>query len=148
MKHSKLAWSGLVMLGLTLAPAAFAKSAWTQSVTVKASDWDPIASPGGVSVVVVGAGKTLLLTDVIMTHNVITTTATFRANIRRGPASNPTACATASLVLGPYVSPLETESIDLSTPIEFQAGEQLCIVIGGASGSDGITFNLVGVELP
>ncbi len=135
-------------LGLVAAPAAQAKSAWTQTVTVKASDWDPLVSPGGVSVLVVGAGETILLTDVVVTHNVVTTSSTFRANLRRGPASNPTPCATASLVLSPFVAPLETESINLSSAIEFQAGEQLCIVVGGAAGTDGLTFNLVGIKLP
>jgi hypothetical protein len=97
---------------------------------------------------VVGAGETLLLTDVVMTHNVTSTTGTFRANIRRGSASNPTACSTASPVLGPYVSPLQTVSLHLSSPLEFKSGEQICIVIGGASGTDGISFNLVGVKQP
>ncbi len=137
-----------VVLAFASAPSVQAKSAWTQSVTVKASDWDAVLSPGGVSVLVVGAGETVLLTDVVMTHNVITTSATFRANLRRGSAANPTPCSSATAVLTPFVAPLETVSLNLSSPLEFQAGEQLCIVIGGAAGTDGITFNLVGIKLP
>ena len=81
-----------------------------------------------------------------MTHNINTTTDTFRANIRRGPASNPTPCATASAVLLPYVSPAETVSLNLSTGIAFAPGEQLCIVIGGASGNAGVTFSFLGLK--
>ncbi len=144
---SNLALATGLLLSLSHAPRAVADTPWNQSVTVKASDFNP-AVPGGVVVTIVGAGETLLLTDVVMTHNVSTTSATFRANIRRGLATNPSACSSASLVLGPYVSPLETVSLNLSSPLEFKAGEQICIVIGGASGTDGISFNLVGVKLP
>jgi hypothetical protein len=146
MKKTLLAALALA-LALTGAVRAAADTPWSQSVTVRASDFNP-AVPGGVLVHVVGAGETLLLTDVVMTHNVTSTTGTFRANIRRGSASNPTACSTASPVLGPYVSPLQTVSLHLSSPLEFKSGEQICIVIGGASGTDGISFNLVGVKQP
>ncbi len=145
MKPLNVVLAAGLALALVGAPCAEAATPWNLSVTVKASDYDPTV-PGGVSVYVVPAGETLLLTDVVMTHNVSTTSATFRANIRRGPASNSPACATASAVLLPYVSPAETVSLNLSSPLRFQAGEQICIVIGGASGTDGVTFSLIGIQ--
>lgn len=144
MKHLNAVLSTCLSLGLAM-PAVAAP--WTHSVTVKASDYSS-SSPGGVSVYVVAPGQTLRLTDVVMTHNVSSTTSTFRANLRRGPASNITPCATASPFLSPFVGPLETVSLNLTSPIVLQAGEQLCIVIGGAFGSDGVSFNLVGETLP
>lgn len=146
MKLSRLLLSTSLTAGLALAPHASAV-AWNANATVKASDYNP-AVPGGTSVLVVAAGETVQITDIVITHNVTSTTSTFRANLRRGPASNIVPCATASPVLTPYVSPLQTVSLHLTSPIELQAGEQLCVVVGGASGSDGITLNLVGVKLP
>lgn len=145
MKHLNAVLSTCLTLGLAAAPAGAA--AWNHSATVKASDYSP-AVPGGVSVVVVAPGQTLLLTDIVITHNVTGTTNTFRANLKRGSASNATPCATAVTVLAPYVSPLETVSLNLTSPIEFQAGEQVCVVVGGASGTDGVSLSLVGVQLP
>ena len=91
MKPLNVVLAAGLALALAGAPCAEAATPWNLSVTVKASDYDPTV-PGGVSVYVVPAGETLLLTDVVMTHNVSTTSATFRANIRRGPASNSPAC--------------------------------------------------------
>jgi len=102
----------------------------------------------GVLIAKAPADKALIITDLVMTHNVNTTTATFRANFRRGPASNPTDCETAGLVLGPYVSPEQTVSIDLSTGLRLNAGEQLCLAVGGAGAGEGITVALSGYEAP
>jgi hypothetical protein len=146
MKRTLLFLASSLVAVVAAAPSASAQTRYSQSVTVKASDWDPVANPGGVPVLVLGANEQLALTDVIMTHNTINTTGTFRANIRRGPASNPTPCATAGAVLTPFVSPLQTVALDLSTGLAFQAGEQICIVVGGASGSSGITFNFSGIK--
>ena len=78
-----------------------------------------------------------------MTHNVNTTTNTFRANIRVG-----TCAGSASLVLGPYVSPDETVSINLATGIRLAPGTQLCMAIGGAGGNEGFTATFTGYTNP
>jgi len=115
---------------------------YDETVTVKSGD---VGGFAGVLVEKVPDNQHLILTDVVMTHNINTTTNTFRANIRRGPASNPVDCDTAGLVLGPYVSPDETVSINLTTGIEFGPGEQICVVIGGAGTPDeGVTFSFTG----
>ena len=146
MKRTILFLASSLAAVLAAAPHASAQTRWDYSVTVRASDWDPAVNPGGVPVYVLGPTQQLSLTDVIMTHNLSTTTGTFRANIKRGPASNPTPCATApGALLTPYVSPLETVSLNLSTGIAFQPGDQICVVVGGASGTSGITFNFSGV---
>lgn len=119
---------------------------WDYALTVKAQD--NTTTPTGFHVLTVPSGKKLVITDVVMTHNIITTSGTFRANIRRGPATNGSACKTASLVLGPYVNPKETVSLNLSTGIVFNSGDQLCIAIGGTGGpTEGVTFAFSGYYL-
>jgi hypothetical protein len=113
-----------------------------QTATVKASD---TGGPAGV-MVVKAQQKALVITDFVMTHNVNTTDGTFRVNFRRGPASNANDCDTAGLILGPYVSSAETVSINLTTGLRLEPGEQLCVAVGGASGNDGVTFSLSGYE--
>lgn len=117
------------------------RTPWEAVTTVRQGDQGGTA---GVLVERVPANEKLVLTDVVMTHNVNTTTSTFRANIRRGPASNATNCETAGLVLGPYVSPDETVSINLTTGLVFEADEQICVAIGGAGANEGITFTFIG----
>lgn len=130
-------------LTLLLSGCVTTNQLWDHGVTVKSQD--NTAAPGGFPVYTVPANKQLVLTDVVMTHNVNTTTGTFRANIRRGPASNASACQTAGLVLGPYVRPSETIALDLTTGILFKSGDQLCIAIGGAGApTEGVTFGFSG----
>jgi hypothetical protein len=117
------------------------RTPWEEVITVQQGDQGGTA---GVLVEKVPANEILVLTDVVMTHNVITTTSTFRANIRRGPASNATDCDTAGLVLGPYVRPEETVSINLTTGVVFEPDEQICVVVGGAVANQGITFTFIG----
>ena len=114
---------------------------WDTVITVRQGEQ---GSSAGVLVERVPDGEILILTDVIMTHNVNTTTSTFRANIRRGPASNTDECETASLVLGPYVSPDETVSLNLTTGVVFEPEEQICVAIGGAGANQGISFTFIG----
>ena len=144
MKATHLLLTSLA-LALAAAPAS-AQTPWTQSKTVLASDYDPAVSPGGVLVFVLDADESVTVTDVIMTHNINSTSGTFRANIGRGSASNATPCATAAPVLLPYVSPKETVSLNLTTGLAFAPGEQLCAYVGGASGSSGLTFTFIGTK--
>jgi hypothetical protein len=134
-------------IGMTQAQATnvneinFHRNWWDLSLTVKSDD-------GVVHAFTVPQGRHLILTDVIMTHNVSSTTGTFRANIGRGPASNPSPCDTYDTVLPPYVSPAETVSINMTTGIEFLPGEQLCILIGSAGAGEGVTFAFTGYLAP
>lgn len=114
---------------------------YDKTVTVQTNDEGTLA---GVVIEVVPDDQHLVLTDVVMTHNVNTTSTFFRANIRRGPSTNVTACETAGLVLGPYANPGETVSVNLSTGIEFGPGEQLCVVVGGAGADEGLTITFTG----
>jgi hypothetical protein len=144
MKATSLLLASLA-LALAGAPAS-AQTPWTQTATVRASDYDPAVDGAGVTVLVLAADESLVLTDVVMTHNINTTSNTFRANIKRGSASNATPCASATPVLAPYVSPDETVSLNLTTGIAFAAGEQICVVIGGAIGSEGVSFTFLGLK--
>lgn len=112
------------------------------TATVKASD---SGGPAGV-LVAKAQQKALVITDFVITHNVNTTDGTFRVNFRRGPASNANDCDTAGLILGPYVSSAETVSINMTTGLRLEPGEQLCVAIGGATGNEGATFSLSGFE--
>lgn len=114
---------------------------YDETVTVQTGDEGALA---GLVIEVVPDDQHLVLTDVVMTHNVNTTSTLFRANIRRGPSTNVTACEIAGLVLGPYVNPGETVSVNLSTGIEFGPGEQLCVVVGGAGAGEGLTITFTG----
>ena len=145
MKPMSLFFTAAVVLAA--APAAKAATPWSQTVTVTGADFNP-DTPGGTSVLVVDAAEGLLLTDVVMTHNHLYTRLTFRANIRRGDAFNDVPCASASPVLTPFVSPVHNVSLNLSTGILFLPGEQICIVVENAHGTDGIVFNLSGATLP
>jgi hypothetical protein len=118
------------------------KSHFEHVATVKASD---LGGPAGV-LVTKAVERAIVITDVVITHNVNTTTETFRVNLRRGPAGNPNDCDTAGLMLGPYVSPAETVSINLTSGLMLKPGEQLCVVVGGAIGDEGATFTLSGYE--
>ena len=113
---------------------------WELTETVQTGDPDLVYT--------VPTGQLLVVTDAVITHNVNTTTNTFRVNIRRGPASNPTPCETAALVLGPYVSPDGTVSLSLTTGILFKAEEQICVVVGGAGANEGVSFTLTGFTAP
>lgn len=146
MKATNLLLASLAVALAGAAAPASAQTPWNLIRTVKASDYDPAVSAGGVTALVLGAGESLVITDAILTHNSNTTTGTFRANILRGSASNATPCATANPVLIPYVSALETVSLNLTTGIAFGPGEQLCLNVGGATGSSGITFTFIGVK--
>ena len=117
------------------------RTPWEAVITIRQGDQGDTA---GVLVARVPADQQLVLTDVVMTHNVSTANSTFRANIRRGSASNPSSCQTAGLVLGPFVSSNETVSINLTTGLVFEAGEQICVAIGGAGPNEGITFTFIG----
>jgi hypothetical protein len=101
-------------------------------------------STAGVLIAKAPSDKALVITDFVMTHNVSTTSSTFRANFRRGPVTNPVDCQSANAVLGPYVNPKETVSINLSTGLLLKPGEQLCLAVGGASTGQGISVNITG----
>jgi hypothetical protein len=88
---------------------------------------------------VVGNSK-LVVTDLVATHNVIDTNSTFRLNFSRSSNN----CESVTQLLTPYVNPLETLSINLSTGLEFLPGESICAGVGGAGAGEGITFNLSG----
>ncbi|MEO0424757.1 MAG: hypothetical protein AAF184_20645 [Pseudomonadota bacterium] len=107
---------------------------------------DDAGGAGGV-LVVKASQRAIVLTDFVMTHNVNTTDATFRVNIRRGPASNANDCDSANLMLGPYVSPDETVSINLVTGLRLLPGEQLCVAIGGAPAGQGISMAVTGCQV-
>jgi hypothetical protein len=121
-----------------------ASRAWFDlTETVQSGD---VGGPAGVMVAKAGQ-RALVITDVVITHNVNTTTDTFRVNFRRGPASNANDCDSAGLILGPYVSPGETVSVNMSTGLRLLPGEQLCVVVGGtADANEGVTFTLTGYE--
>jgi len=156
IRSSSLIGLGLLVLsvGLFNAGAANAQGAninvinthkdhWDLTTTVKSDD---LGGPAGVFLTKAPDNLAIVITDVVMTHNVNTTTGTFRANIRRGPANNPTDCETAGLILGPYVSPDETVSINLTTGLQLLPGEQLCVAIGGAGAAEGVTFSFSGYQ--
>lgn len=133
----------IVIFSLLLPGCAINKELWEHVITVKAQD--NTSTPTGFHSYTVPSDKNLVITDVVMTHNINTTTNTFRTNIRRGPSSNGAPCQTAGLVLGPYVRPNETVSINLSTGVLYNAGDQLCIAIGGTTGSNqGVTHSFTG----
>ena len=141
----------LIAIAFQISPAAAQQSFvsvvnthrdfYGETVTVKSGDEGVLL---GVVIEVVPSDQHLILTDVVMTHNVNTTSTFFRANIRRGPDTNVTACESAGLVLGPYVNPGETVSINLSTGIEFGPDEQLCVTVGGAGVDEGLTLTFTG----
>jgi len=136
-----------VAVALAAAPAARAETHWSQSVTVTGADLAP-AAPGGVPVLVLGADESVVLTDAVMTQTRVYQPYTYRVYIRRGEATNEVPCDVASRVLTSYVPAAGTASINLSTGLLFQPGEQICLFVDGASGTDGIAFDLIGVKLP
>ncbi|MEO0974299.1 MAG: hypothetical protein AAFX85_14505, partial [Pseudomonadota bacterium] len=68
-------------------------------------------------------------------------------NIRRGSSTNANDCDTAALMLGPYVSPAETVSVNLTTGLRLAPGEQLCVAIGGAGDGQGISIAVTGYQV-
>ena len=114
------------------------RTAWTEQETVQVQD-------DFVVIKSVSPGEVLVLTDVIMMHNVLSTTDTFVAFV----ATSSNQCQTRTHVLPAYVSPLKTESINLSTGIEVPGGHQLCARVTAGPPTHGITFSFSGYfELP
>jgi hypothetical protein len=99
------------------------RTLWDTSLTIKQGDE---GTKDAVPVESVPTGQALIVTDIVMNHNIKTTTAIHRGTIYRGSAGNAVACDNADSVLIPFVEPGGFQSIHLNTGIRFGPGEQLC----------------------